>query len=92
MNQVNTKAAILRQFEKHDVTLRAQEEIDRMKELVSRLSTHKLRVRNFKCCHLFFDAIDISVQNASENGCVFYFSPKTSTNEMISTRQYVFTV
>ena len=45
VNQVNTKAAIMRQFEKRDMSLRAQEEVDRMKELVSRLSTHKLRVR-----------------------------------------------
>ena len=41
VNQVNTKAAIMRQFEKRDMSLRAQEEVDRMKELDRVATCHR---------------------------------------------------
>ena len=44
MNLVNAKAAIMRQYERRDMSLQAQEEVDRIKTLVTRLSAHKLRV------------------------------------------------
>lgn len=59
LNMVNAKATIMRHYGKRDIGLEAEQEVQRVKAIVSRLSSRKLQVRKNYLKEIFKNPIKV---------------------------------